>query len=282
MKQKIIVNLYVPINSILTCDKDWRQALNLPELTNSDTKIINELRRSSALPCVGGDLQNTREIVLDSNLCIRKIKNLSFYSYLLNRLLEQAKYAAELGVKNFLVQNSNAPYFNKKQPVVYWIMRSLVSELKLICPDDFTIGLKLNENLDDWALDIAGRNKINYVLCKNNNVADLCLQRQLYNFNVKIYTDFSKQSLSINQQGFVFQSINEKNNVIGCRNYLQSLLFYPKDKKVPVIMSIWDLIQLPSELSQIEFIIFNSCFSNNGFCDCGLDKKVLKKFIEMI
>jgi len=46
-------------------------------------------------------------------------------------------------------------------------MRCLVAELKLICTNEFTIGLKLNEGLDDWAMDIACRNKIDYVYVKN-------------------------------------------------------------------------------------------------------------------
>jgi len=41
-------------------------------------------------------------------------------------------------------------------------MRCLTAELKLICTEEFTIGLKIN-NHDDWAIDIACRNKIDYV-----------------------------------------------------------------------------------------------------------------------
>ena len=278
MKQKAIINLYVPINTILMCDNNWKSSLNLPQLTLNDLKIINELRKSSAIPYIGGDLQKQKDIVLDSNLCIRKIKSLSFYEFLLNRFLKQAKEAAEAGIRNFLIQNSNAPYFNKKQPVIYWIMRCLVSQLKLICTNEFTIGLKLNGNIDDWALDIASRSKINYIIC-NDNIADLYLQRQFLNSNVKIYSNFDKDILSINQQGFIFETESEIDNVIGSRNYLKQLPFYP-NVDVPVIFSLWQLKKISIKLQKVDFIIFNSCFCNNGFCDCGLNKNELIKFIE--
>lgn len=279
MKQKIIINLYVPINTILMCNDEWQQSLNLPKLNSNDLKIINELRKSSALPYVGGDIQDSREIVLDSNLCIRKVKSLSFYQYLLNRLLQEARDAAELGIRHFLIQNSNAPYFNKKEPVIYWLMRCLVSELKLICTEQFTIGLKLNGGLEDWALDIACRNKINYII-SNDNIADLCLLRQSFNSNVKIYSDFNKQALSINQEGFVFEQ--DKEHLISFRNYLKSLPFYPKNINTPVILNVWDLICVPSNVSEIDYIICNSCFSKSEYCDCGFDKEVLNKFLELI
>ena len=280
MKQKMIINVYVPFNTILTCNYKWNQSLNLPKINADDLRIINELRKSAELPCIGGDMNNSRQILLDSNICIRKVKSLSFYQYLLDRLLQQARDAAGLGVRHFLIQNSNAPYFNKKQPVIYWIMRCLVRELKLICTDEFSIGLKLNDNLDNWALDIAARNGLDYIIC-NNNIADLYLQRKLFNDNVKIYSNFDEKVLSINQEGFIFEDLKDKDNAIGCRNYLKQLPFYPKDIEAPVIYSVWDLMSLPKDLSQVDFIMFNYCFSKNEYCDCGLDKQALNQFIDL-
>jgi hypothetical protein len=78
-------------------------------------------------------------------------------------------------------------------------MRCLVAELKLICTDEFTIGLKLNENIDDWALDIAYRNKINYIVSDGNNIADLYLLRKSLGSNVKIYSNFDNSLSLLNQ-----------------------------------------------------------------------------------
>lgn len=276
MKQKLIINLYVPINTILTCNDSWRQSLNLPKLTQNDYKIINELRKSSALPFIGGDISDQRQIVLDSNLCVRKIKSLSFYQYLLDRLLNEARASAEIGIRNFIIENSDAPYFNKKQPVIYWLMRSLTSELKLICTDEFTIGLKLNGGIDDWAIDIACRNKINYIYVEKYS-AELFLQRNQYKSNTLIYTKFNENDFSIKQQGFIIDEdkIDDKEkyfiNLMGCRNYLFSLPFYPKDVQIPIVLDLWDQNKLKDYMNDVDYIICNSCFSKNGYADCGLD-----------
>lgn len=276
MKQKLIVNLYVPINTILTCNDDWRQSLSLPKLSSNDYQIINELRKSSALPCVGGQIQDQREIVLDSNLCIRKVKSLSFYQYLLERFLKQARDAAEAGVRNFLVENSNAPYFNKKQPVIYWIMRCLVAELKLICTNEFTIGLKLNEGLDNWSIDIACRNKIDYVYVKNPS-AQLLWQSNQFNHNINVYYGFDRDNLSITQGGFIIDEDDIKKDVgclkdvYGFREYLRHLSFYPQNVNPPILIDLWEQKNVNIYNDIADYVICNSCFSKNGYADCGLD-----------
>lgn len=275
MKQKLIINLYVPINTILICNDEWRQSLNLPKLTQNDLKIINQLNNSSALPYIGGELINQREIVIDSNICIRKVKQLSFYQYLLDRLLNEARNVAQAGIRNFLIENSNAPYFDNKSPVIYWIMRCLTAELKLICTEEFTIGLKINSH-DDWAIDIACRNKIDYVYI-NKCSAQLLFKRNYFTHKSKIYYQFDENNFSIIQEGFIIdeEKIKDKKeyftNINGCQNYLKQLLFYPKDITIPIIIDLWQEDKLNLYCENVDYIICNSCFSKDGYADCGIE-----------
>lgn len=276
MKQKLIINLYVPINTILTCNDSWRQSLNLPKVNQNDFKIINELRKSSVLPCINGNLQNQKQVLLDSNLCIRKVKSLSFYEYLLERFLRQARESAEAGIRNFIIQNSNAPFFDKREPVIYWIMRVLTSELKLICTDEFKIGLKLNGELDDWSIDIACRNKIDFIYLKKYS-ADLLLQKKQFNHDIFIYHQFDENNLCINKDGFIIdqekikKNINYIKNIYNFREYLSHLSFYPANIKAPILIDLWEQKNINFYKDLVDYIICNSCLSYNGYADCGLD-----------
>jgi hypothetical protein len=79
-------------------------------------------------------------------------------------------------------------------------MRSLVTELKLRCSSEFKLGIKLNDNLDEWAIDIACRNNLDFIIIKDKNnkrIGNLCLLRSLMeNRNVKIYNDSEAHSIT--------------------------------------------------------------------------------------
>lgn len=286
MINKLIANLYVPINTILSCNQDWRQSLCLPEVNSQDVKIINQMQKAF-LPFIDNNIQQ-RQIVVDTNFCIRKIKSLSFYKYLLDRLINQATSLANEGIRNFIIQNSNSSYFNN--PIVYWMIRVLSSQLKLKCNSQFTIGLRLHFQMNKQALDIACRNNLDYIIINENNeknIGDLFLQRTLMNNkNVKIY-NFNGSSL--NQQGFIIstqktqlkQSLEILKKHLYIRHMVSQYPFFPKKNIYPIIVDSWEQKDVNAFLDQADFVILNACLSRYGYCDCGIDinklNVVLKK-----
>jgi hypothetical protein len=99
--------------------------------------------------------------------------------------------------------------------------------------------------LDDWAIDIACRSKINYVYA-NECSAELLLQVNKFNHDLLLYYKFNENNFSIMQDGFIVDGdkIDDEEkyfaNLDGCRNYLYQLPFYPKDKTIPIILDLWD------------------------------------------
>lgn len=287
MINKLIVNLYIPIDTILTCNQEWRESLCFPKVNNQDIKIINELEHSF-IPCDKNDIDQ-RQIVIDTNLCIRKIKSLSFYQFLQNKLIMEATICAKKGIRNFLIQNSNAPYCN--HPIVYWLIRVLSAQLRLKCNEEFVIGLRLNDKKDKWSIDIACRNNLNYIIIndqKNINIGNLYLYRTIMNNRtVKIYNN-SKGKI-LNQQGFIIdtyglqdvQILNEVKKLLYICQFMEreNNSFYPHNMKTPVIVDLWDQEMVNLLINDADFIILNSCINNNGYCDCGINENKLDHYL---
>jgi len=49
------------------------------------------------------------------------------------------------------------------------------------------------------------------------------------------------------------------------------LPFYPKDITIPIIIDLWQEDKLNLYCENVDYIICNSCFSKDGYADCGIE-----------
>lgn len=254
--KNIVANLYIPINTIITLEKEQLQKLGLPCPIYNDYKVINELRNSSGL-MFNVINKDPKELLINTTTCLKKASSLSFYQFLLDKLLMEARVYAEGGIRCFLIENADAPYFDNEQPVIYWIIRALSLELKHICTDEFTLGIKLNKNLSHWSLDIACRNGYDFIYHDYGNIADLKLQRNILNKkHAKIYSqyDFNGQGVILHNDDFV------------------------NKKELTSLINIYDLNEV--ENYEVDYYIMNECFHFNHDKFSKIDVELLNKFMQ--
>ena len=264
MKEKFIVNLYIPVNTILTFNGTWIKHYGFPELLQQDVKIIKQLE-NSFIPCEKIET-GQREVVVDTGMCKRLVKSLSFYQYLLDRMMREAEMSAELGIRNFIVQNCDVNYI--KSGVIYWIMRILTSELRLRCSEEFSLGIKINDDFDEWGMDIACRNNFDFmILNKDDKRGQICFQRKLMmNDRVKIYEHSRYDGSMKFSEGIVADDGEDIKNLLYFRNNINA--------KYPLIVDLYNFDNIKTYKYEADYIILNKTDHN-----AGLDKDKLEKIL---
>lgn len=170
--QTVIGALHVPVNTILAAPPEWQRALGTPrpgaatasgEAGRSDWDVVDELaafQDRNAGTAMDGDADG----------CLTKVKELSFYSFLEDRMFAEAAIYAKNGVRAFILENVAAPYFARgRQPAaIYWAMRALAARLREEYPaGDYEIGVQILAFSDDWAMDIACRAGLDFIRCES-------------------------------------------------------------------------------------------------------------------
>ena len=160
-ESKIIGMLHIPVNSILASPPEWQRSLGLPAPTAADWTIIEELRKTL-------DGSGFPKPERSSGECLANVKQLSFYDFVRDRMLAEAEIYARNGIRQLMLENTGAPYFTRghQEAVIYWLMRMLAGLLRNQYPT-FTLGIQLLAFSDDWAMDIACRNRFNFIRCES-------------------------------------------------------------------------------------------------------------------
>lgn len=259
---KIIGNLYIPINNILLLSNEIKQKLSLPLLNDNDIKIIKNVKQSNQLYFLGGQSTDTKKIILDSSNYLKSIKELSFYEFLLNKIINDAKLYASFDIKTFLIENIDFFYLN--EPVIYWIIRALSLELKKICTEDFQIGLKFNNN-DNLALNIACHDNLDFIYAEEKNIPELYLQRNLSKKNIKIFIDYNEKNYKTElYDGFIISRLDTSYDI------------YQNIKNKPLILKIKNTKIDFQQIDYIDYIMFNESIRINQDKNQDIDIEKLK------
>ena len=161
MKTQIIGMLHIPVNSILASPQEWCAALGLPVGTRADWEIIGGLR--DTLDVHGGISPE-----VNPEWGVSQVEKLSFYGFVRDRMLSEAAIYLRHGVDTLMLENTGAPYFTRghQEAVIYWLMRNLAGGLRNAYPVQ-TLGIQILAFTDNWAMDIACRNRFNFVRCES-------------------------------------------------------------------------------------------------------------------
>lgn len=164
--KSIIGVVRVPVVDLLCLSSEWRRAFSYPELTRDDWKSIVEMRTSSSI--VNGDTRASeqfddgqRGVILCASRCMKLARKMSFYEFLEQRMIDEAKKYHEAGISHLLLDFSSVECLD--ETAVYWMARCLAESFRDACNGDFTIGLKTDN--DNWSADIASRLGYDAVFC---------------------------------------------------------------------------------------------------------------------
>ena len=146
----IIGMLHVPINTILAAPQEWRNQLKLPTIKGvKDRQILSsfaEWNQDSPFE----EKERTDE-------ALERIRTLSFYRYLSDRMLHESEIYAKNGISTFLMENIGAPYFLNPatmQSAIFAVMLSLACELRHAYPQT-QMGLQILSYSDPLAMSVA-------------------------------------------------------------------------------------------------------------------------------
>lgn len=196
--------LHVPVNSIVAAPVSWRDALGLPSAISEDWKIIAELETLW--------LETKKHALLSPFFTVNaeitvtlhdQVRRLSFYSYLLDRLLREAGLYSKYEADSMLLENIAAPYFVRShQPaVIFAVMSAMAHELRREYPDG-RFGIQLLAFSDDLAMNIAVQNRFSFIRAESvlfegirpegrtpnsGNLAKLYMQRNMLTASEKDY-----------------------------------------------------------------------------------------------
>ncbi|MBR4612563.1 MAG: hypothetical protein IKO40_07595 [Kiritimatiellae bacterium] len=208
IESKIIGMLHIPVNSIIASPVEWQRALGAPAPTARDWKLIAGLRETLDEDGFPRPDRGPAE-------CRAVVEHLSFYGFVRDRMFEEAEVYVRHGIRQLMLENTGAPYFTRgrQEAVIYWLMRVLAGELRKQYPS-LTLGIQVLAFSDDWAMDIACRNRFNFIRCESalfggmrpegatpnhGNLAQLYARRQELLSNEaspvlpKVYVDLQKK-----------------------------------------------------------------------------------------
>ena len=170
--KSIIGVVRIPAIKLLCASSEWRGYYGYPEATKKDWSGITELRGSTPFAVFRGKgglpkdemVFGGTDLVVQTSHCLRIAKNLSFYKFLLDKAVDEARVYAKRGIKHFLLDFTDAmDYYEVNEPAVYWLARLLSEEFRDACGKDFTIGIRMTNDM--WATDIACRLGYDFILC---------------------------------------------------------------------------------------------------------------------
>ena len=157
--RSIIGVVRVPVVKLLCASSEWRAFYGYPETTRKDWAGITELRGSTPVdvlwgkgmaPTVGGDL------IVQTSHCLKLVRNMSFYKFLLDKAVDEARGYSKYGVRHLVLDfSASDEYYEVNEPAVYWLARSISDDFKNACGDDFKVGIRMMNDI--WATDIACR-----------------------------------------------------------------------------------------------------------------------------
>ena len=161
MKTQIIGMLHIPINSILASPKEWCEALGLPTGSMEDWEVVASLRDTM-------DASGEISPEADAERGVSQVERLSFYGFVRDRMLAEASIYVRNGISTLMLENTGAPYFYRghQEAVIYWLMRNLAGVLRDAYPTQ-TLGIQILAFTDNWAMDIACRNRFHFVRCES-------------------------------------------------------------------------------------------------------------------
>jgi predicted TIM-barrel enzyme len=86
------------------------------------------------------------------------VRLLTFYTFLEDRMFDEAAIYERHRFKSLMLENIAAPYFvrGQQQPVIYWVMLALAEKMKEKYPS-LQLGIQILACSDDWAMEIACR-----------------------------------------------------------------------------------------------------------------------------
>lgn len=153
---ELIGMLHVPVNTILASPVAWRNALGLPATTVADWRLVDDMCDAV------GWLMNADDEV--HRRCFALTERLSFFPPLLERAQREAEVYIKHGIDALMLENTGAPYFVRdRQPaVIYWVMAAMVAAIRQRHPTR-RIGMQILAFSDDWAMDIACRNRLDFI-----------------------------------------------------------------------------------------------------------------------
>ena len=168
MTKKIIGTVRVPLAKLLCMSSEWRRAFSYPEPSRNDWKGISEL--CDMLPPLlrgksAGDSLAQREQILSTSHCLKIVRSVSFYQFLNDRMIDEARRYSDAGIRCLLLDFSIEEWFDDDS--TYWFVRSLAESFRDACNDEFEIGLKADEN--EWAADVASRLGYDFVVCSDSS-----------------------------------------------------------------------------------------------------------------
>ncbi len=165
----------LPIDDVLCCGEKNR--FDLPLVTRKDWQLLRTMHSCIWTPSPdGGDFalpDKAEALLADTGRCLRQVKELSFYDFLVKKMFDEARRHAADGIRCLMLSNKGCFNFGARhpEPTVYWMFRSLMGELSGDM-DDFEIGIEICEGLNGWAVDLACR-------CKGVSFAVLdCMDKQ--------------------------------------------------------------------------------------------------------
>lgn len=173
--KSIIGVVRVPVIRLLCASSEWRKYYGYPEATRKDWAGITELRGSTPIGVLldnkfaRGSLHEEmafggKDLVVQSSHCIRIAQNLSFYKFMFDRAIEEARAYSKHGISHLILDfTADTDYYEINEPVVYWLARVFADEFKNACKNDFTVGIRMTNDI--WATDIACRFGYDFVFC---------------------------------------------------------------------------------------------------------------------
>lgn len=170
MVDKIIQQIKIPINYFLYGREELLKEYNLPLLTKKDYQIIFDLKKSINVPVKEKNEMDNNSIITDLNYSIKLAKSVSFYEYLKEKMIYESKEYAKSGIKNFVISVCDFPCCeNGMENISYFILRLISLELKNMCApySDFSVGIMLPKNCNEYSIDIACRNELDFIVCED-------------------------------------------------------------------------------------------------------------------
>lgn len=182
--------LHIPVDTIVASSRKWKSNNNLPEPTSSDWSFISEVEKQKFQYLNVFHNMRTIEVVEDQT------STLSFYHFLEERMLEEAKIYDENGISSMMLENIAAPYFvrNSIPVAILGVMGRLAKVLRSNYPE-MKLGIQLLAFADNFAMQIAVRYGFDFIRAESplfcgqrpegnspnaGNLASLYLERELF------------------------------------------------------------------------------------------------------
>ena len=221
--------LHVPVNTICASPPSWREALALPAANEVDWFEFDALEKD-----FGGFLQHNpptaRQTLAKSEMSAEmevKASKLSFFSFLLDRVLTEAEMYFRHGADALMLENIAGPYFaRERQPVaIVAVMSLLARRLRETYPGK-RFGIQILAFSDDLALGVALRHGFEFVRSESALFAGLRPEGYTSNYGnlAKLYMTRARMmaDLEIDGEGpLVYVDLQKKHTIFD--NRLESL-----------------------------------------------------------